>query len=183
MSGNKVGFLIKTGVREKSVPYLLPVQYEEDIYWSESRAGTTPIRNQFLDEHHERRITTALSHADMIMLSEIPADIKSKVFHLAVLIRGDFEDEMIKALSQRSKVVLDIQGYLRVANKDTGSMEYFDWKDKETYLPYITYLKTASLPSHIAPPGLLRSDRPPGAASYSCSRPGTTGLTKERRQS
>ena len=148
MSGNKVGFFIKTDPRDKMIPYLLPVQYD-DIYWAASTSGTTSIRNQFLDEHHERRTTTAIAHASMIMASEIPTDIKAKVYHLAGLIKGDFEDEMIKVLSERGKVALDMQGYLRVADAKTGVMEYFDWDKKETYLPYVYYLKTDAAEAEI----------------------------------
>ena len=148
MSGNRVGFFIKTDPKDKMIPYLLPVHYD-DIYWAPSTTGTTSIRNQFLDEFHERRITTAIAHASMIEASEIPTDISAKVYHLAGLIKGDFEDEMIKILSERGKVALDMQGYLRVANAETGAMEYFDWEEKEKYLPYITYLKTDAAEAEI----------------------------------
>ena len=54
--GNHVGILIKSAPREKMIPYILPV-HTEDIYWLRSDSETTSIRNQFLDDKHERRIT------------------------------------------------------------------------------------------------------------------------------
>lgn len=147
-SGNRVGFFTKTDLREKSIPYLFPVHYD-DIFWGASSSGTTSIRTQFLDEHHERRITTALVHASKILPEDIPADISASVYHLAGLMYGDFEDEIIKALSARGKVALDMQGYLRVANPQDGTMNYHDWEEKEIYLPYITYLKTDAAEAEI----------------------------------
>ena len=58
--GNHVGILIKSAPREKMIPYILPV-HTEDIYWLRSDSETTSIRNQFLDDKHERRSTTALA--------------------------------------------------------------------------------------------------------------------------
>ena len=148
MTGNKTGICIKTGRKEKAVPYLLPVRYD-DIYWRESFAGTTSIRNVYLDENHERRTTKALAHADGITTEEIPEDIETKVFHFAGLIKGDFEDETIRVLSGRAKVALDVQGILRAADMETGSMDYHDWDEKKTYLPYVTYLKTDAAEAEI----------------------------------
>lgn len=148
MTGNRTGICIKTGKKEKAVAYLLPVPHD-DIYWRESGAGTTSIRNVYLDENHERRTTKALVHADGITAAEIPNDIETKVFHMAGLIRGDFEDEMIRVLSERSKVALDVQGILRAADMETGAMEYHDWEAKKEYLPYVTYLKTDAAEAEI----------------------------------
>ncbi|MBQ9512365.1 MAG: ribokinase, partial [Lachnospiraceae bacterium] len=72
-----------------------------------------------------------------------------KVFHFAGLIKGDFEDEMIRVLSERAKVALDVQGILRDADLETGSMDYHDWDAKKTYLPYVTYLKTDAAEAEI----------------------------------
>lgn len=148
MTGNKTGICIKTGKQEKACCYLLPVRYD-DICWLESDTGTTSIRNVYLDENHERRTTQAKAHARGITAAEIPTDFETKVFHFAGLIKGDFEDEMIRVLSERAKVALDVQGILRDADLETGSMDYHDWDEKKTYLPYVTYLKTDAAEAEI----------------------------------
>lgn len=123
--GNHVGILIKSAPREKMIPYILPVR-TEDIYWVESDAGTTSIRNQFLDDKHERRITTALAQGSTITVAELPKDVRAKVYQLAGLMKGDYEDDIIKILAQRGKVALDMQGYLRVPDPVTKEMVYHD---------------------------------------------------------
>ena len=146
--GNHVGILIKSAPREKMIPYILPVR-TEDIYWVGSDAGTTSIRNQFLDDKHERRITTALAQGSTITVAELPEGVSSKVYQLAGLMKGDYEDDIIKVLAQRGKVALDMQGYLRVPDPVTKEMVYHDWDRKMEYFPYITYLKTDAAEAEI----------------------------------
>lgn len=123
------------------IPYILPVR-TEDIYWLASSTGTTSIRNQFLDDKHERRITTALAQGSTISVAELPEGVSAKVYQLAGLMKGDYEVDLIKVLAQRGKVALDMQGYLRVPDPVTKEMVYHDWDRKMEYFPYITYLKT-----------------------------------------
>ena len=148
--GNRVGILIKSAQREKMIPYVLPVR-TEDIYWRESATGTTSIRNQFLDDKHERRFTTALAQGSTITAAELPGEdeVSSKVYQLAGLMKGDYEDDIIKVLAGRGKVALDMQGYLRVPDPVTKEMVYHDWDRKREYFPYITYLKTDAAEAEI----------------------------------
>lgn len=146
--GNKVGILIKSGAKEKMMPYVLPV-HNDNIFWRESGTGTSSIRNVFLDEKRERRTTTALGQGEQIKVAELPDDVESKVFHLAGLMNGDYEDDIIKVLAKKGKVALDMQCYLRSPDPKTGEMVYGDWQRKKEYLPYITYLKTDAAEAEI----------------------------------
>ena len=146
--GNHVGILIKSAPREKMIPYILPV-HTEDIYWLRSDSETTSIRNQFLDDKHERRITTALAQGSTITVAELPEGISAKIYQLAGLMKGDYEDDIIKVLAQRGKVALDMQGYLRVPDSSTKEMVYHVWDRKQEYFPHITYLKTDAAEAEI----------------------------------
>jgi len=132
--GNHVGILIKSAPREKMIPYILPV-HTEDIYWLRSDSETTSIRNQFLDDKHERRITTVLAQGSTITVAELPEGISAKIYQLAGLMKGDYEDDIIKVLAQRGKVALDMQGYLRVPDSSTKEMVYHVWDRKQEYFP------------------------------------------------
>ena len=143
--GNHVGILIKSAPREKMIPYILPV-HTEDIYWLRSDSETTSIRNQFLDDKHERRSTTALAQGSTITVAELPEGISAKIYQL---MKGDYEDDIIKVLAQRGKVALDMQGYLRVPDSSTKEMVYHDWDRKQEYFPHITYLKTDAAEAEI----------------------------------
>lgn len=145
--GNRVGILIKSGPKEKMIAYLLPLR-NRDIFWRESATGTTSIRNIFLDDKRERRTTIALARGSRITVAELP-DVESKVYHLAGLMDGDYEDDIIKVLAKKGKVALDMQCYLRKPDAKTGEMVYGDWAKKMEYLPYITYLKTDAAEAEI----------------------------------
>lgn len=144
---NKVGILIKSGPKEKMMAYLLPV-HNHNIYWRESSTGTSSIRNVFLDDKRERRTTTALAQGSQIKVAELP-DVDAKVYQLAGLMNGDYEDDIIKVLSKKGKVALDMQCYLRTPDPGTGEMVYSDWSRKKEYFPYITYLKTDAAEAEI----------------------------------
>ncbi len=65
------------------------------------------------------------------------------------LIYGDFDKEMMKILSKKGAVAVDVQACLRNRNDADGSLFFKDWSDKEEMLPYITYLKTDAAEAEI----------------------------------
>jgi sugar/nucleoside kinase (ribokinase family) len=75
--------------------------------------------------------------------------VDARVYQLAGLMNGDYEDDIIKVLSQKGKVALDMQCYLRTPDPKTGEMVYGDWPRKHEYFPYITYLKTDAAEAEI----------------------------------
>ena len=116
-----------------------------DLYTVNSSKATS-IRNNYLSADRERRICTALSVADPYKIEDVP-DVDSEIYHLAGLIAGDYEGEIIKALSQRGKVAVDVQGFLR--KNINGEMIFEDWEEKLEYLPYIHFLKTDAAEAEI----------------------------------
>lgn len=135
--GYETGVLTKTSKEDMNLLdyFILP---KEDIYFIESEK-TTSIKNEFLSADNERRICTALSVADSFTIQDIP-NVNSKIYHLAGLIAGDFDNDIMKQLSKKGKVAVDMQGFLRVV--EDGKMVFKDWKEKMKYLPYIHFLKT-----------------------------------------
>ena len=113
---------------------------QQDIFLVPSKK-TTSIRNVYFDESREKRVSTALSTADPFLITDIPRDISARVIHFASLIYGEYQADLIKVLSHKAKIAVDVQGFLRNAQED-GKMFYKSWEGKETYLPYIDYLKT-----------------------------------------
>jgi sugar/nucleoside kinase (ribokinase family) len=106
------------------------------------------MRNKFLTPDRERRISTALSIADPFKSADIP-EVTSRIYHLAGLLYGEFDENIIIELSQRGKVAVDVQGFLRHADHVTGSMFYKDWDDKKALLPYIYFFKTDAAEAEI----------------------------------
>lgn len=101
---------------------------------------STIMRNVYLTPDRERRLSVCSEQGDGFSVSDIP-HTDAKVYQLAGLTVGDFSGELIVALSKRGKVAVDVQGFLRRVMPDR-TMEFFDWDEKETYLPYVYYLKT-----------------------------------------
>jgi sugar/nucleoside kinase (ribokinase family) len=135
--GFKTGILTKTSKEDLNLLDMFNAP-KEDTYHVMSKQ-TTSIRNEYLSTDRERRNCTALSIADQYKIEDIP-NVESKIFHFAGLIVGDYDYDLIKQLSKRGKVAVDVQGFLR--NAINGTMVFKDWKEKKEYLPYIDFLKT-----------------------------------------
>lgn len=65
--------------------------------------------------------------------------IDAKVYHLGALLADDFSPELVKFLSTKGLVSIDVQGYLRYV-KDQ-QVYPIDWKDKEEVLKYTDIVK------------------------------------------
>ncbi len=105
--------------------------------------ATTSIENIFITEDQDNRKLKLISLADSFSAGDIPSDISAEVFHIAALFSGEVPDEMIKSLSSRGKVALDLQAVLRYIGED--DVYFKDWKEKEKYLPYAYYIKADSI--------------------------------------
>jgi len=123
----------------KDSKYLLEHLYRNNIsvFFRDSPRSTTFINN-YTDDMRQRiqRVTaTALPFTIMDIRG-----IRASVFHLGPLNRDDISPDIIRTLSARSTVSLDVQGFLRTLHD--GQVVLTDWPDKEEALRYITILKT-----------------------------------------
>lgn len=91
----------------------------EDVYPIFCENSTT-IRNKYFTADKERRECRCLSLGDSFKTEDVPDDVCGKIYHLAGLIYGDFPDEMIKHFSKKGAVAVDVQGFLRHADKKNG---------------------------------------------------------------
>lgn len=118
----------------------------EDIIVLPSKKSTDMV-NVYHTEDKERRTCTCLSKGDPFRVTEIP-ERDAAIYHLAGLVYGDFDTELIQNLSKRATLAVDVQAMLRHVNPD-GSMYFEDWKDKRQCLPCIAYLKTDAAEAEI----------------------------------
>jgi sugar/nucleoside kinase (ribokinase family) len=89
-------------------------------------------------ENLDFRTQKVLQKADPFTLQHIEG-IEAKIFHLGPLLSDDISVELIKHLSKRSRVSLDVQGYLRKLQH--GEVIHEDWADKREALQHIHILK------------------------------------------
>jgi sugar/nucleoside kinase (ribokinase family) len=84
------------------------------------------------------RTQRVLAKADPFTLDEMKG-LEAKVFHLGSLLDDDFSPEVVKYLSTKGKISIDVQGYLREVR---GEKVYaVDWKDKEEILDFTDIIK------------------------------------------
>ena len=117
-----------------------------DLYWKPS-AHTCSIRNQYFTADKEKRACTSLGKCDPFRFDEM-ADIKTKMYHFAGLVYGDFDGELIRESAKHGKVAVDVQCMLRHVEPDK-TMAFHDWADKKEILPLIDYLKTDAAEAEI----------------------------------
>lgn len=145
--GHSVGAVTKLNEKDKERLKELVIP-REDVYFIPSKVSTS-IRNKYHTADKERRTCTCIGQGDPFRVEDIP-DVDAKIYHLAGLIYGDFDGELIKALSKRGKVAVDVQALLRHADMENGGRMYFeDWKEKRELMPYIDFLKTDAAEAEI----------------------------------
>lgn len=120
---------------------------KEDIYCSFCKKSVV-MRNKYFTPDKEKRDSRCLSKATPFTLEDING-IEGKIYHFAGLVNGDFPNELIIECSKKAPVAVDVQGFVRNVDEESGKMFYRDWADKEKMLPYITYLKTDAAEAEI----------------------------------
>lgn len=119
----------------------------EDIFFLPTEKSTS-ISNVYHSADKERRTCRCISQGSIFTYAQLP-DIDAQIYHIAGLIYGDYEDGFINALSAKGMIAVDVQGYLRHADKTTGEMYFEDWAEKKELLPLIDFLKTDAAEAEI----------------------------------
>ena len=96
----------------------------------------------FFENHYglnsNQRMQRVLAKADPFTIEEMKP-LQAEVFHLGSLLADDFSPEIVKYLSQKGRISIDVQGYLREVR---GEKVYaVDWKDMDAVLPYVDMMK------------------------------------------
>lgn len=99
-------------------------------------------KSVFFENHYgadrNNRSQKVIAKADPFTMENL-VGIYSRIYHLGTLLADDFSLDVIKELSKRGKVALDVQGYLRkVVGHDVIPVDY---ADKHEAMPYISILK------------------------------------------
>lgn len=121
---NELGFV--SDLREKGIEVnVLPSTH------------TVFFENNYL-ENQDHRTQRVLQKADPFAVEPL-LPVNALVFHLGPLLADDISLVLIKTLSLKGSVSLDVQGYLReVQNENVCAI---DWADKIEALQYVTVLK------------------------------------------
>lgn len=84
------------------------------------------------------RTQRVLAKADAFTMAEVQP-LEAKIFHLGSLLSDDFPPEVVKYLSTKGRISIDVQGYLRQVVGE--QVHPIAWKDKEEILSCTDILK------------------------------------------
>src|SRR5580658_4171473 len=118
---------IVSDLRAKGIEVTVPALSAHTVYFENNYTRDQDTRTQRILQRSEPFA------ADQLL------SINARIFHLGPLLADDIPIEIIKSLSQRGMVSLDVQGYLRyVVNKQVFLT---DWFQKMEALPFVDILK------------------------------------------
>ena len=132
-----VSFSLVTAVGEQENHIVEDLRHRGLIIKSLPSKHTVYFENIY-NENQDHRTQRVLQEADPFTIDQL-LDIEAKIFHLGPLVTQDIPVEVIKFLSEKDLVSLDVQGYLRIVKEN--NVYYTDWLAKEKGLQYIDILK------------------------------------------
>ena len=144
-SGARVGVLAKGNAQIADPVKAFEARPQIQVFPVAS-ATCTSISNTYLTADRERRICKAISHIEPYKPSDLP-DAAASIYHVAGLMVGDINEDMIEAVAERGECAVDVQCLLR--RDEGGEMLFRDWERKKDLLPKIRYLKTDAAEAEI----------------------------------
>ena len=138
LSNMKLRYLLITSLAKKEMHFIddlrevgirvhVPAFSEHTVYFENNYA-----------EDQDHRTQRVIRKGDPFTVEQLE-NAEAEIFHLGPLLADDFPVEVIKLLSEKGKVSLDVQGYLRkVENKKVFAV---DWPAKKQALQYVHILK------------------------------------------
>lgn len=133
----KVSFQLVTKVGEESMDEVRKMREAGiDVLCFPSR-HTVYFENKYGMNQNNRQ-QRVLAKADPFTPEEM-SHLEARVFHLGSLLNDDFSPEVVRHLSTKGLISIDVQGYLREV-KGTN-VQATDWKEKEEILRCTDILK------------------------------------------
>ncbi|MCH1982228.1 ribokinase [Ruminococcus sp. OA3] len=133
-AGREVCGLVKCAPEDFHILRNLPAK---QMFFSVSKE-TTKAEAIYYTESQERRDIFINAQIDPIGIADIP-DVAAKIYHMAGIYYGDYDEALFTYLSGKGSLACDIQCYVRY--EENREIVYRDWAEKRRYIPYITYLK------------------------------------------
>lgn len=132
-----VSFKLVTALGEKE-KYIAKALQHNNIQVKVLPSRHTVYFENTYSENQDHRTQRVSQQADPFNIKDL-LEINARIFHLGPLLEEDIPVEILKDLSRKGLVSLDIQGYLRTVKKE--EVYYNDWSKKEEALAYVDILK------------------------------------------
>ncbi len=137
--GSNVSLITKIAEKDTDLKNELK-SFVDPLYNKSEKEQKTTIFKNIYRENLDIREQFVESVAQPFKTEDIPEDISAKIFHLGPLTKEDIPLKILKLLSRKAKVSLDVQGYVRKIEKNKVKM--IDWEEKKEGLNCINILKT-----------------------------------------
>ncbi len=132
-----VKYRLVTGLAESEMNTVVQLR-EKGIEVDVVPSRHTVYFENIYSENQDHRTQRVLQKADPFSIEAL-SHTDARVFHLGPLLADDIPVELIRSLSERGKVALDVQGYLRKV--ENHNVHAIDWPAKQDALKYIHTLK------------------------------------------
>jgi sugar/nucleoside kinase (ribokinase family) len=99
---------------------------------------TSGIANYYNPKDLDRRVCKPLGFAGPFRQEEVPS-LSARIYAVVPIIAGEVDLPLLKALSQRGPVALDVQGFIRVRQGEDLVTQ--PWPEMAEGLAHVTYLK------------------------------------------
>jgi sugar/nucleoside kinase (ribokinase family) len=130
-------FLLVTALGESDMPCVADMQANGIEVTALPSAHTVYFENTYTGNlnHRTQRV---LQVADPFTIEQLRS-VEAGIYHLGPLLAHDMSVDLIRLLSKKGKVSLDVQGFLRKV--EGQQVVPIDWAGKVEALPYISMLK------------------------------------------
>jgi sugar/nucleoside kinase (ribokinase family) len=132
-----IGYLLVTSLAPAEMHYVDALRAKGINVKVQPGGGTVFFENIY-GENPDDRTQNVLQTADPFTMDQLQ-DVDAQIFHLGPLLADDISLDLIKTLSAKGRISLDVQGYLRkVVNQKVYPT---DWPQKQQALQYVSILK------------------------------------------
>ena len=137
---------VVTRLAKVDFPRLGELKDEGILVFSQAAPQTSGIENTYFTDDMDRRRTRPLGFAGPFRLEDVP-DIAAEVWLIGPIMAGEVDLAFVRALSERGRIALDAQGFVRVREGD--DLVFKDWPQKEEGLPLVDFLKVDSAEAEV----------------------------------
>jgi sugar/nucleoside kinase (ribokinase family) len=137
---HRLGLTVAVATRLHPDDFYLLDELRQEGVLVHARPGpeTSGIANYYDSADMERRICRPLGFAGGFQPEDIP-EWSARLYLIGPIIAGEVDLPLLKSLSGRGPVALDVQGFVRVRQGD--SLVFRQWDEMEEGLAQVTYLK------------------------------------------
>jgi sugar/nucleoside kinase (ribokinase family) len=129
---------VVTRLHAYDFPRLEELRQEGVEVYAVPAEGTSGIANYYQSSDMERRICKPIGFGGKYSLEEIP-NLHTRLIMLTPLFAGEVDLSLLKSLSARAPLAMDIQGFVRVPVAD--GLIFKPWDEMTQGLKSVTYLK------------------------------------------